>query len=303
MTSNPLSEQNLQEMMEKYRQEMMQLRRRSTLPAETGEVISEPSPADGTTSEAPVRENEPQLVPPIPMPLVTDSPRMDSVPAPGFRQPGTPLPFTPPETVDDLIARNNPPAVTTEPEEPEYYLPGEEMPANDLAEPESDIDEQMREEMMENRLPDGNEMDITDRAPSPIPIETAYPPEDDLATLQVRVYTARGAIPIQNAVVTITGKNPDNALQYVTLTDENGFSPPVVLPAMDRKLTLQPAENIPVSTYDVLVVAPGYFRVRNRNIPVYDGTSAVQPVELIPLPEMTDENEEQTFYGASPQDL
>ncbi len=89
-------------------------------------------------------------------------------------------------------------------------------------------------------------------------------------------------------MVTITGKNPGNDLQYVTITDVNGFSPPVVLPAMDRKLTLRPAENIPVTTYDVLVVAPGYFRVRNRNVPVYGGTSAIQPVELIPLPEMVD---------------
>ncbi len=302
MASNPLSEQNLQEMMEKYRQEMMQLRRRSTLPAETEEAASTPSD-EGEMNGNAVSENEPRLVPPIPMPLVTDSPQANAVPAPGSRQPGTPLPFTPPETVDDLDARENPPAVTTEPAEPEYYLPGEDMPANDLAQPEGDIDEQLREEMMENRLPDGNEMDITGNAPDTIPIQTAYPPEDDLATLQVRVYAARGAIPIQNAVVTITGNNPDNALQYVTLTDANGFSPPVVLPATDRKLTLQPAENIPITTYDVLVVAPGYFRVRNRNIPVYGGTSAVQPVELIPLPEMTDGNEEQTFYGASPQEL
>ena len=302
MNSNPLSEQNLQEMMEKYRQEMLQLRRRSTLPAETGEPAESSAGDMGIGTEP---ENTPEFVPPIPMPLVTDMPETEPAPPVDTRSRTAPLPFTPPETVDDLPPpRQNPPAVTEEPEEPEYYMPGEEMPANDLAEPEGDIDAQLREEMIEGRRPGGeNEMDITGNAPNLIPVETTYPPENDLATLQVRVYTARGAIPIQNAVVTITGKNPDNDLQYVTITDANGFSPPVVLPATDRKLTLQPAENIPVTTYDVLVVAPGYFRVRNRNVPVYGGTSAIQPVELIPLPEMVDGGEEQTFYGSSPQDL
>ena len=302
MNSNPLSEQNLQEMMERYRQEMMQLRRRSTLPAEAGETAGGSATAVDNGDRP---ETTPELIPPIPMPLVTAQPETEPIPPADTGTRMAPLPFTPPETVDDLPpARQNPPAVAVEPAEPEYELPGEEAPANDLADPEGDISAQLREEMIEGRLPDGeNEMDVTGNAPNLIPVETTYPPEDDLATLQVRVYTARGAIPIQNAVVTITGKNPGNDLQYVTITDVNGFSPPVVLPAMDRKLTLRPAENIPVTTYDVLVVAPGYFRVRNRNVPVYGGTSAIQPVELIPLPEMVDGGEEQTFYGSAPQDL
>ncbi len=301
MNSNPLSNQSLQEMMERYRQEMMQLRGRSSLPPEPAEEAPR-FPVNAEEADAMQEGDGVQLVPPIPMPLVTDEPEA-AAPAPKPKSPRTPLPFTPPETVDDLPMRNNPPAVTVEPEEPAYYMPGEDTPAIDLAEPEGNVDEQIREEMMEGMRPDGNEMDITNSAPRIIPVETAYPPENDLATLQVRVYKARGAVPIQNAVVTITGKNPENDLQYVALTDANGFSPPVVLPAVDRKLTLQPSENIPVTTYDVLVVAPGYFRVRNRNVPVYGGTSAIQPVELIPLPEMIDGTEEQTFYGSGPQDL
>ena len=302
MNSNPLSNQNLQDMMERYRQEMMQIRNRSTLPPEPEEEAPR-FPINAEQADSMQENGGVEYVPAVPMPLVTEEPEPAPMPPVQPASPRTPLPFTPPETVDDLPMRNNPPAVTEEPEEPMYFIPGEETPAMDLEEPAGDVNEQLREEMMEGMLPNGSEMDITGNAPDLIPIETTYPPEDDLATLQVRVYTARGAVPIQNAVVTITGKNPDNDLQYVALTDENGFSPPVVLPAVDRKLTLQPSENIPVTTYDVLVVAPGYFRVRNRNVPVYGGTSAVQPVELIPLPELTDGTEEQTFYGSGPQDL
>ena len=293
MNSNPLSNQNLQDMMERYRQEMMQLRNRSTLPPEPEEEAPR-FPINAEQADAMQENGGVEYVPAVPMPLVTEEPEPAPTPPVQPNTPRTPLPFTPPETVDDLRVRDNPPAVTEEPEEPMYFIPGEGTPAMDLEEPAGDVNE---------LLPNGSEMDITGNAPDLIPIETTYPPEDDLATLQVRVYTARGAVPIQNAVVTITGKNPDHDLQYVALTDENGFSPPVVLPAVDRKLTLQPSENIPVTTYDVLVVAPGYFRVRNRNVPVYGGTSAVQPVELIPLPELTDGTEEQTFYGSGPQDL
>ena len=55
--------------------------------------------------------------------------------------------------------------------------PGEEAPANDLADPEGDISAQLREEMIEGRLPDGeNEMDVTGNAPNLIPVETTLSP-------------------------------------------------------------------------------------------------------------------------------
>lgn len=44
MNSNPLSEQNLQEMMERYRQEMMQLRTGNDNAAEHGLGVARPKP-------------------------------------------------------------------------------------------------------------------------------------------------------------------------------------------------------------------------------------------------------------------
>lgn len=113
MNSNPLSEQNLQEMMERYRQEMMQLRRRSTLPAEAGETAGGSATAVDNGDRL---ETTPELIPPIPMPLVTDQPETEPIPPADTGTRMAPLPFTPPETVDDLPpARQNPPAVAVEP--------------------------------------------------------------------------------------------------------------------------------------------------------------------------------------------
>lgn len=82
MNSNPLSEQNLQEMMERYRQEMMQLRRRSTLPAEAGETAGGSATAVDNGDRL---ETTPELIPPIPMPLVTDQPETEPIPPGGYR--------------------------------------------------------------------------------------------------------------------------------------------------------------------------------------------------------------------------
>lgn len=101
MNSNPLSEQNLQEMMERYRQEMMQLRRRSTLPAEAGETAGGSATAVDNGDRL---ETTPELIPPIPMPLVTDQPETEPIPPADTGTRMAPLPFTPPETVDDLAA-------------------------------------------------------------------------------------------------------------------------------------------------------------------------------------------------------
>ena len=63
---------------------------------------------------------------------IRDRPEPAPTPPAQPASPRTPLPFTPPETVDDLPMRNNPPAVTEEPDEPAYFIPGEGTPAMDL---------------------------------------------------------------------------------------------------------------------------------------------------------------------------
>ena len=111
------------------------------------------------------------------------------------------------------------------------------------------------------------------------------------ASLQVRVTAANHAIPIANAVVTISRDDiEDGKPLHVLLTDISGLTQPVTLPATDPALTQQPEDNIPLITYDIQITAPGYFSVRNSGVPLFGGIPTVQPVAMIPLPEFEDQN-------------
>lgn len=346
LKSTPLSEQNVKAMMEKYQQEMLQFQRRSKLPQEQPatppeeravpvpaapaavEVASgaEPAPvmapapmASQTPSakEVPSAAQAPAAAPPI-----VSAPQRQQAPEAAAPRNGTRLPFTPPETIIDMPATDiqqqqgtGSPAEQAEPEEPEYSF--EDLnrlpPAEDLEEPEGRISRQITLQ----EIQDQREIQNGAGAPPAVPTETVQPPQiyepetqypgaTDLASLQVQTFTAREALPVQGALVTITSSHPINGdeLQYVVVTDQNGFTPPVVVPATDRNLTLTPsASAIPITSYDILVVAPGFFRVRNRNVPVYGGIAAVQPVEMIPIPEMGDDGQERVYENIPPQNL
>lgn len=121
-----------------------------------------------------------------------------------------------------------------------------------------------------------------------------YPPpppppvtDGNFALLQVRVTAANEAIPISNALVTISRETESGpTLEQVRLTGISGLTEPVLLPATDPSLTMSPSnEDIALVTYEIQIAAPGYYRVRNNDVPLYGGIATVLPVTMIPLPE------------------
>ena len=85
-------------------------------------------------------------------------------------------------------------------------------------------------------------------------------------------------------------------MHFVALTDEDGLTPVFPIPAVSGQLSLEPGHPHPYTTYDVFVSAPGYFRVQNTGLPMFGGIHAVQPVELIPLPENSTGEEAELVY-------
>lgn len=77
----------------------------------------------------------------------------------------------------------------------------------------------------------------------PAPEQEAEP-ETDTGYIQVRTFTARQAIPVPGAVVTITRKNGDkDELVRIMQTDISGLSPVVAVPTVSRELSLQPGNH------------------------------------------------------------
>lgn len=107
----------------------------------------------------------------------------------------------------------------------------------------------------------------------------------------ISVYTAGGALPISNALVTVTGTEKENSgVISVLYTDQSGNTPKITLPAPPAKESESPGIKKPYATYNVDVDKDGFYPKRFLNVPIFSGVTSVQPVNLIPLTEYIGES-------------
>ncbi len=100
--------------------------------------------------------------------------------------------------------------------------------------------------------------------------------------LMIQARTAQDAIPLEGIHVRILD-DQGNSL-YDLLTDESGETQTVPLETMDKSFSLN--ENyagLPYASYNVLAQGTGFNTLHISHIPIYDGETAVQPLEFIPM--------------------
>lgn len=104
-------------------------------------------------------------------------------------------------------------------------------------------------------------------------------------TIIFRVTTAREALPVENAKCVITKRFGGIVTEIDTLiSNESGQTPPRILPAPPKALSLQYDNLIqPFSLYDATVSREGYVDVVLTDIPVFDGVQSVQSVSMLPV--------------------
>ena len=122
--------------------------------------------------------------------------------------------------------------------------------------------------------------------------------------LIVRVTTASGAIPLEGAQVSIREyfseyeRGGDFVATLVSGSDGN--TEVLSLPTHPKSESLVAGNAIPYSTYVAEVRLEGYADQTFIGIPLFDGIVAIQPVNLIPLPEngkaLPDTNENNRFF-------
>lgn len=107
---------------------------------------------------------------------------------------------------------------------------------------------------------------------------------DSEGTLRIRAYTASEALPIPNAVVRISGAEELNRLvSYSLLTDRNGITEAVTLPAPSLSYSLSPSPaEAPYALYDVEISANGYYSKVIKGISIFSGVNSVQLANMIP---------------------
>ena len=104
--------------------------------------------------------------------------------------------------------------------------------------------------------------------------------------LIVNVVTARGAIPLSGAAVTVYDTSADgNPIMTVVYTDSSGKTERIALPAPARSLSTQPGNVKPFATYLIQIEKEGYYTVTNNGVPIFEGVTSIQPVEMMPLSE------------------
>ena len=102
--------------------------------------------------------------------------------------------------------------------------------------------------------------------------------------LTVNVRTAGGALPVEGAMITISSVDGENStVVAVMFSDMSGTTDVVSLPTPPRGQSLAPGGG-PVNTlYTVETARDGYYRVISENVPVYDGVTSIQQVNLVPI--------------------
>lgn len=135
-----------------------------------------------------------------------------------------------------------------------------------------------------------------------------YPAQMDtqsLGGLEVDVTSARTGQPLENVVVDIsTADDPDNILEEVT-TNSSGQTPEVDLPTPPRSYSEEPSAEQPYADYVVTVKNPGYEDVVVTGVELLSGELALQPINMIPQPEESDNAESivigpHTLFGDFP---
>ena len=125
-------------------------------------------------------------------------------------------------------------------------------------------------------------------------------------TLTAQIFTAKMAIPVENAAVTLTqqGERGKKLIAYL-ITDISGKTQPVTFVTPDLSQSVMPGYDMPYTVCDVKVEIPDFYTVEILNAQIFPYTNSIQPVEMIPAAEGDDVNdpEKRIVFDVTPQKL
>ena len=125
---------------------------------------------------------------------------------------------------------------------------------------------------------------------NPQPTPSNPRPAQGMGYLIVHATTARGAIPLEGVQILIRGYEPEfeNARGDVIatlITDRDGNTQRISLAAPPKAASTSPGSPAPFAIYNLEARLEGYRGESFVALPIFDGITAVQPVDMIPLSE------------------
>lgn len=101
--------------------------------------------------------------------------------------------------------------------------------------------------------------------------------------LVFQVTGGQGAFPVAGAkIVIIKDLDDTHAFSITEHTDESGKTAGMYLPAPSRNLSQTPGNGDVFAKYRAEITAAGYTPVQVLEIPVFDGITTIQPVNMLP---------------------
>ena len=107
---------------------------------------------------------------------------------------------------------------------------------------------------------------------------------EDFGSLSVITTLALSSLPIEGSLVRIIGTQEENSfVDYSLVTDVDGISEKILLPAPSKSYSLAPsAAEIPYALYRVEVRNKGFFTKVIENVAIFSGVTTYLPVNMIP---------------------
>jgi len=107
-----------------------------------------------------------------------------------------------------------------------------------------------------------------------------YPAE---GYLKAQVYAGQQGFPIPGVQVEVSKQFARGMYVFDTqVTDVSGLTQPVALPTSPAALSQDPGHMQPYATYDIRLSHPDYTEVIVRNVGIFEGVVALQPMEMLP---------------------
>ena len=101
--------------------------------------------------------------------------------------------------------------------------------------------------------------------------------------LKIPAFMGNNAIPITGAKITVT--NSDNQIVSTTISDANGNTEIIELPAPDQALSLNSDfKGETYSLFSVEIQLANYLPIIYSGVQIMDGTTALLNVQMIPAP-------------------
>ncbi len=122
--------------------------------------------------------------------------------------------------------------------------------------------------------------------------------------LKVQVFSGRQAFPVVSARVVVT-KEFDNGPYtfFDDLTDTSGIVEGMSLKTPLSAAATEDNEFLPYSTYTIRVTHPYFISTVYTNVPVFDGITSIQPVNLVPKTGTPTDDNDIVYTEREPVDL